>query len=95
MIAIGRVSLAGTFVNQRGFTGVINHVPGSGVYDLFLSSPPPSLNDLVVEATIARFASSGQITVAFSPPNVIEVNTFNGAGVAADQTFMIDVFDLT
>ena len=93
LIAAALVEDDGTFISQRGFTGIV-HVPASGLYVLTLANPPADLNNLVVEVTQGGTVA-GQEAASFGLPDLINVRTFDAAGVLTDRIFMITVYDLT
>jgi hypothetical protein len=86
----------GAFVNQHGFIpGSEVHVPGSGIYRCRFSNPPDDVErNAVGNATIAG-PSPGFITLSCMNPDLVEVRTFNAAGVPEDRDFMGTAFDLS
>lgn len=100
VIAAAAVAANGFFAAQNGFTGMAAaHVPGTGVYVLTLTNPPPNLGSLVITATPIHPAPgvgvAGQITAGVIVPNQIEIITYNAAGVPTDRSFYVVVHDLT
>jgi hypothetical protein len=89
VIAAGVVAAGGAFSGpQKGFTGVIAHVPGSGIYDLGAVSVP---SGFAVEVSLVN--GPGMISWATSGSNII-VQTFDATGTPTDRTFSIVVYDL-
>ena len=97
MIAAGLVANPGFFVSEQGFDPPIAHVPGSGVYVLTLTNPPPTLANAVVTALLSTNPGTpGQVVrTADIGLNMITIETFNAAGVPTDLSFNIVVHDVT
>jgi collagen triple helix repeat protein len=96
ILAAATVSPIEGYINNVGFTGPITHTPGTGVFTLTLANPPPNLtSDTVILGMIINTGAGGQITMSGSTaPNLIQISTFNAAGVATDLPFYVAVLDL-
>jgi hypothetical protein len=94
VIALAHVFANGTLFVQKGFAAIAPHVPGSGIYQLFLASPPGSINNVIAVAT--AFGSIRGASVSTAPPDQVFVTTFNTTtGLNVDSDFMVVVFDAT
>lgn len=96
ILAAATVSPIEGYINNVGFTGSITHTPGTGVFTLTLANPPPNLtSDTVILGMILNTGAGGQITMSGSTaPNLIQISTFNAAGVPTDLPFYVAVLDL-
>lgn len=83
---------AGTFIANKGFTGVA-HLPGSGIYLLSTPHLPLNLNNIGVLITQSGLVD-GSSTYLILPGQVI-VRTFDQGGTLTDRTFTVVVYDLT
>ena len=97
IVGVASVLSDGTFIEQTGFSASSH--PGVGEYTLTLTNPPPIVpgnNGLIVLLTLSGLVG-GQTSYTFDPPGdsgIIDVRTFDAAGVPANRIFSIAVFSL-
>lgn len=91
IIAAANVNLNGTFGSQTGFT-VIAH-PSAGHYRLTFANPTfPDINTITLVALSNALGS--QISFINNiGSGIVDVFTFNAAGVATDSDFSIVVYE--
>jgi hypothetical protein len=92
VIAAANVNAGVFFGNPHGFSGSTH--PATGQYTVTLISPPSDPNNILVLISLVG-SLGGQVSWLITAPGTIDVFTFNAAGVAANMTFSIVVYDLT
>lgn len=86
--AIALVSAGTSFLRSSGFASVVSG--GTGVYNLTLTTPAPTITQLGV--FVSMLANTGQISFSLVSTSVIQVSTTDSAGAPINSAFSIVVF---